>query len=405
MDGARHRSGDGLVLRPQGVQGRDDAPVRSDAASQLQELAERLQIPFNIRRLGRGAIAEDHPLAISGGARKDVLGEADLVLLLGLNVNYLESFGEWRTNARFIQLQSCAADVLTSLPTALEIVADPAMALEQMLEAADSATVESIARRDWVVSVQAKQASFAAAIAEAAIDVSDEAPIHPRWMAKVVADTVTPDTTLIFDAFTASTFLGEQLLARQRAQVLDSGLNAAFGHGVGMAIGAQLARPRNRVLAILGDAGVGLGGGDIETAVRYDLPIVYLIYNDSAFCAGIEEYAYGENFNILAPDAYKGFRFMQDIRYDDMFRPLGCHGELVHDPAQIAPALERAFASGKTAVINLLGTRNVQHPLYNTATAREYFWHLPVNEVAEPARRRHHEYHYPKFHHGQKIDR
>lgn len=375
----------------------------ASAAPQLKVLVERLQIPFNIRRLGRGAIPEDHPLSISGGARKQVVGEADIVLLLGLNVGYLESFGEWKTNAHFIQLQSCAEDVLTTVPTKLEIVADPGMVLEQMLAASETQGAVDADRDPWTARTKALQDEFVRRMAEEALKVSQDAPIHPRWLSKVVSDVTTANTTLVFDSFTASTFLGEHLLAKQAAQVLDAGLSAAFGHGIGMAIGAKLARPDDRVLVMMGDAGVGLGGGDIETAVRYDIPVVYLIYNDSALAAGLEQYCYGENFRVLGPEAYKGFRLTQDVRYDLMYAPLGCYVEHVEDPADIAAALERAFASGKTAVINLISTRHSRHPLYDTATAREMFWHLPADEVEEPARKRHHEFHYPKFHDGKKI--
>ncbi|MBI5275823.1 MAG: thiamine pyrophosphate-binding protein [Burkholderiales bacterium] len=371
----------------------------SGAGPQMQALAERLQIPLNVRRLGRGAIREDHPLAISGGARKQVVSEADVVLLAGLQVNYLESFGEWKTNARFIQLQSCSEDVLLSLPTALEIVADPGVVLEQML-AVDAQPVALAERPAWVDRAATLQQQFLESMADGARKVAQEAPIHPRWLSKIVSDLASPDMTLVFDSFTASTFLGEQLLASQSGQVLDAGLSAAFGHGIGMGIGAKLARRDDRVLVMMGDAGIGLGGGDIETAVRYGLPVVYLVYNDSTFCAGLEQYCYGENFRVLGPEAHKGFRLTQDVRYDLMFEPLGCHVEHVENPADIAAAVERAFASGKTAVINLIGTRHVQHPLYDTATAREMFWHLPPDEVEAPTRKRHHEIHYPRYHNG-----
>ena len=137
--------------------------------------------------------------------------------------------------------------------------------------------------------------------------------------------------------------------------------------------------------------------------MRYGLPIVFLIYNDSTFCAGLEQYCYGDDFRVLGPKAHNGFRLTQDVRYDQMFAPLGCHTEHVERPQDIVPALERAFASGKTAVINLVGTRHVKHPLYDSANAREMFWHLPAEEVEAPTRKRHHEIFYPKYHGGKKI--
>lgn len=373
----------------------------SDSEEVLKTLVERHKIPVSLRRLGRGAIREDHPLAISAGARKDVLGDADVVLLVGLQVAYFEGFGEWKTNARFIQVQNCIDDLVPTLPSEYHLVGDPTTILRQMLESAGSAKVEN-ERAAWLEQAAGAQRKYVARMSADSASVAAQSPIHPRWLAKVVSDFVTPDFNIVFDGFTPSTFLGEQLLAKRSGQVLDAGLSAAFGHGVGMAIGAQIARPGAPVLVMMGDGGMGVGGGDIETAVRYNLPIVFLIYNDSTFCAGLEQYCYGEGFKVLGPEAHKGFRLTQDIRYDLMYAPLGCHVEHVERPEDVGPALKRSFASGKTAVINLIGTRHVQHPLYDSANAREMFWHLPADEVEEPARKRHHEYYYPKFHSGKR---
>lgn len=374
----------------------------SEADQVLKTLVEKAKVPFSLRRLGRGAIAEDHPLAISGGARKDILADADVVLLVGLQVGYLESFGNWKTDAVFIQLQNHAGDILPTLPTELEIVGDPKAVIEQMLSSVEVAHTHPD-RDGWLRRTAEAQKTYLNRMAADADKAASDAPIHPRWLAKVVSDFITPEFNLVFDSFTSSTYLGEHMLAKRSGQVLDAGLSAAFGHGVGMGIGAQMGRPGAPILVMMGDGGIGLGGGDIETAVRYGLPVVFLIYNDSTYCAGLEQYCYGENFRVLGPNAQNGFRLTQDVRYDQMYAPLGCHTEHVERPEDIPMALQRAFNSGKTAVINLVGTRHVRHPLYDSANAREMFWHLPAAEVESPARQRHHEYFYPKFHGGEVI--
>jgi acetolactate synthase-1/2/3 large subunit len=374
----------------------------SEAEQALLDLVERSGTPVNVRRLGRGAIPEVHPLAISGGVRKALLEEADLVLVIGLQLGYLEGFGEFRTPARFIQIQSHADDVLPSLPTALEIVGDPRSVIAQILDASRDMTVDP-GRTAWGERARALQAGIDGRQADEAEQVRTDAPIHPKWLAKVVSGFVTPETSIVFDSFTSSTFLGEQFRARRSGQVLDAGLSAAFGHGIGMAIGAQMGRPGQPVLAMLGDGGIGLGGGDIETAVRYGQPVVFLVYNDDTFCAGVEDYCYGEGFRALGPGAGKGFLLTPGVRYDRMYETLGCHVEHVEHPEDIAPALARSFDSGRVAVINLVGTRRVRHPLYDSASAREMFWHLPADEVEAPARMRHHETFYPKFHGGRRL--
>lgn len=371
----------------------------SHAEDAVLRLVEATQMPFNLRRLGRGSVTEEHPLALNAGVRRDFLRDADLIVLVGLQLGYLESFGNWGTNAKFIQINAAEEDVHPALPTQLELVGDPRAIIEQMLAVGVNADLPS-SRVEWAAQATKAQRTFVAAMEAEAVSASTDSPVHPRWLGKVVSDIVTPDLSIVLDSFTASTYLSDQMRAKRGGQVLDAGLSAAFGHGVGMGIGAQMAQPGKPVLVMLGDGGVGLGGGDIETAVRYGQPVVYLIYNDSALCAGLERYCYGENFRVLGPKAKQGFNLTQDVRYDLMYAPLGCHTEHVESPDQIGPALARAFDSGKTSVINVIGTRHVKHPLYDSANAREMFWHLPADEVEEPARKRHHEHFYPKFHGG-----
>jgi hypothetical protein len=84
-----------------------------------------------------------------------------------------------------------------------------------------------------------------------------------------------------------------------------------------------------------------------------------------------------------------------------MYAPLGCYTENVEEPGQLKGVIERAVASGKTSVINVMGSRDVFHPLYNNVSSKEMFWHLPADEIEAPARERHIQEHYPRFHAGQ----
>lgn len=164
-----------------------------------------------------------------------------------------------------------------------------------------------------------------------------------------------------------------------------------------------MALDRRPVVSVLGDGGVGLGGGDIETAVRYGVPVVYFIYNNSALCGGLEDFAYGKDYSVLGDTARGGYNVTQNVAYEQMFAPLGVHTELVTTADQVGPALQRALDSGRTAVINVIADRDVQPGLYQTAHAGVMFWHLPQDTVGEQARRRHHETLYPRAHGGATI--
>ncbi|WP_066304293.1 thiamine pyrophosphate-binding protein [Bacillus sp. FJAT-29814] len=370
----------------------------SDAGESLESFVEKTGVPFNLRRLARGAIREDHSLAIDGSARKKLIKDADLIVLMGLQVGYFENFGNWDTKAKFIQINEHYGDILPTLPTDIEIVGNIKTILEQMLNGLEK---EKIPRDKVEASynhIANLKEDLLAKKKNNLAELYETRPIHPGVLGKEVSEFLPEDTTIVLDSFTASAFLTDQIVATRSGQILDSGLSGGIGHGIGMGIGVNVARPDSPVFVMMGDGGIGIGGGDIETAVRYGLPVVYMIYNDSTLCAGIEDYCYGKDFRVLGPNAKGGFNFTQDIRYDQMFAPLGCHVEHVTEPEQIKPALKRAFESGKTAVINVIGTKHVFHPLYHTIHAKEMFWHLPADEVEEPVRKRHHEGYYKQFH-------
>src|SRR5262249_56380741 len=103
------------------------------------------------------------------------------------------------------------------------------------------------------------------------------------------------------------------------------------GHGGGMAIGAQLARPGQQVVNISGDGGIGIGGFDMETAARYKLPIVTVLWNNSSW---------GPNFDQMP--GLKGrtdpFNMLPEIRYDKIFPEMGCHGKPLETPKKMVQA-------------------------------------------------------------------
>ncbi len=122
-----------------------------------------------------------------------------------------------------------------------------------------------------------------------------------------------------------------------------------------MAIGAQLARPGKQVVLVIGDGGLGIGGFDIETAVRYGLPVETLLWNNSSWGPGFEEMP-------LLKGRTDPFNMLENIRYDQMFSALGCHTEHVERPGDIRAALQRALRSGKASLINVIGDKRIGHP-------------------------------------------
>jgi acetolactate synthase-1/2/3 large subunit len=121
-----------------------------------------------------------------------------------------------------------------------------------------------------------------------------------------------------------------------------------------MAIGAQLARPGKPVIVVIGDGGFGIGGMELETALKHRLPIVTILWNNSSWGPSFERMP-------MLRGRVEPFDMLPDLRYDRMFEAIGCHGEYVQRPEELVPALERACGAGRPAVVNILGDRRIGH--------------------------------------------
>ncbi len=332
----------------------------SHAEKELQEFVELVNVPVITRRVGRGAVPEDHPLAFSGRARGEILRSADVACIIGLNLGMLEGFGAWAAKLKLIQITESKSDIETAAPTEMIILASPKAALQQMIAFVKENYKNGVPRKEaWLKQVDDTKKKDLARLNATIAQYKGKAPIHPSVLADEVCEFLDKDATIILDSFTASHYFTERFVSKHSGGVLDSGTFAGVGHGVGMGIGAQLARPGKQVVAVMGDGGMGLGGFDIETAVRSEAPVCYLLNNNSAWMSAFSP------LNIKAmptvgvkPDYCP--TFMVPTRYDQLFAAMGAYTERVDKPEDIKPALERAFKSGKTSVLDVMVDRTAQ---------------------------------------------
>ena len=331
----------------------------SDAAAELGELAELLQVPVYTRRAGQGALSEHHALAVRGAFKKPFTSHADVVLALGFKFWSGEHFGQppaWSADATYIQVDPSPGRIGWHVAADQPIVGDPKLVLRQLIDGARARGLDGGRRRGgpWLEELARVRAQFDGALREQESQVHDAMPIHPARVTRELLDVMDPDATLVIDSFTLSGWLSQWFAARFPGQIVDAGPLAPVGHGIGMGIGAQLARPGKQVIVVIGDGGFGIGGMELETALKHKLPIVTLLWNNSSW---------GPSFDQMPMLRGKvdPFDMLPELRYDRMFEAIGCHGEHVTRPDEIRPALERAFASGKPSVINVIGDPRVGH--------------------------------------------
>jgi acetolactate synthase-1/2/3 large subunit len=283
-----------------------------------------------------------------------------LVIAVGFKFWSGEHFGEgptWNDKAQYVQIDPSHSRIGWQVPAAVAIVADPKLALRQLIDEirGRGAVPAPAGRASWLSEVAEARTNYERVLDERERATAQNVPTHPDRLARVLSSMMDSDATLIVDSFTLSGWMTQWFPARFAGQIVDAGPLAPVGHGVGMAIGAQLARPGKQVVLVIGDGGLGIGGWDIETALRYDLPIVSVLWNNSSWGPSFEQMP-------LLRGRTDPFNMLEGIRYDRMFEVLGCHTEHVERPDELEPALERALSSGRAALVNVVGDKRIGHP-------------------------------------------
>ena len=325
------------------------------AADALRVLAERLQAPVFLNGGGRGSLPPDHPLFFSR-ARRTALAEADVLLLVGTRLDFRLNFGQpplIPAETKLIWLDTQAQDIGVNRPADVGISGDVGAIMSQVERGLRKKTSDHHA---WLAAV--REAEEKGREAEEILMSSDATPIHPMRLCRELRDVLDHDAYMVGDGGDIVSYGGRVLHAWEPGHWLDAGPMGTLGAGPGFAIAAKLAHPEQQVALLLGDGSFGLNGMEFETMVRHKLAIVGVIGNDGQW-ATIKHPQKAMLGHSTGSDLAPG------IRYDRMVEAFGGHGELVKRPEQIRPALERAFASGKPACVNVLTDPDV---VYNRMT-------------------------------------
>jgi acetolactate synthase I/II/III large subunit len=183
----------------------------------------------------------------------------------------------------------------------------------------------------------------------------DRIPLHPMRVYAELAPLLDRDAIVVIDAGDFGSYAGRVIDSHLPGCWLDSGPFGCLGSGPGYALAAKLARPDRQVVLLQGDGAFGFSGMEWDTLVRHNVPVVSVIGNNGIWALEKHpmEALYG--YSVVA-------ELRPGTRYDEVVRALGGHGELVSAPAELRPALERAFASGLPAVVNVLTDPTVAYP-------------------------------------------
>ncbi|WAW11212.1 oxalyl-CoA decarboxylase [Oxalobacter vibrioformis] len=324
--------------------GKGAAYAQADA--DIKALVEDTGIPFLPMSMAKGLLPDNHPQC-AGPARSYVLPECDVVLIVGARLNWLLGNGKGNTWGnqlkKFIQIDILPQEIDSNVPIAAPLVGDIASCIAALREAlkgmpkADAAWMGGIAER-----VNASKEKLAPTL-------KVETPpgmMNYRNSLGALRDVLAkyPSVTLVNEGANAldnTRMIVDQYQPRKR---IDSGTWGIMGIGMGACIGAAVVTGEP-VVAVEGDSAFGFSGMEVETMVRYNLPICVIVMNNGGIYKGNETNAGG--YDDPSPTS-----FAPGSRYDKMIEAFGGVGVNAQTPAELAAAVEEAIKSRKPTLIN-----------------------------------------------------
>jgi len=317
---------------------------------EVRHLAEMIGIPVFLNGLGRGCLPADHELAFSR-ARSTALQDADVALVVGVPMDFRLGFGgSFGGETKIIRLD-VAANALTRnrLPD-VDLVGDVRATLAGLREAA---AVKEPRTRPWLEQLRNVETEKRAA--EGAELGDERSPLHPVRVYRELNEVLDRDAIVVGDGGDFVSYAGRYIETYEPGCWMDPGPFGCLGAGPGQAIGAKVAHPDRQVCLLLGDGAFGFAGMEFDTMARHGLGVVGVMGNNGIW--GLEhhpmQFLYG--YSVAA-------ELQPETRYDELVETLGCDGILVREPGELKPALERAFASGRPTLVNVLTDPEVAYP-------------------------------------------
>ena len=321
----------------------------------LRALAEELRIPVFLNGLARGCLPADHELAFSR-ARGTGLRGADVALVIGAPLDFRLGFGAaFAQDAEIVVIDVADPDRDSPRRLAAELYGALPATLDGLRAAAAGAGSGAPAseRQIWIESLRATENESRAG--EAGELGDGRAPLHPVRVYGELMRILDRNAVVVGDGGDFVSFAGRLIDSFEPGGWLDPGPLGCLGCGFGYALAAKLARPDRQVVLLLGDGAFGFSGMELDTLARHGVAVVAVVGNNGIWA--LEKHPM---------EAIYGYSVAADLRpatrYDQVAEALGCHGELVSEPTELRPALERAFESGGPALVNVLMDPTVAYP-------------------------------------------
>jgi acetolactate synthase-1/2/3 large subunit len=319
----------------------------SEAHEELRRLIELTDSPVYLNAMGRGSIPQDHPRFFSR-TRRGALGKADCILIIGTPLDFRLSYGKrFNPEATTIQVDTDPQELARNRDIDIPIESDARAFLESLLGELDGSKFN---HSDWINELRDGENKTRGQMEEWMN--SDRVPIHPLRLVAEIANFVDENTIVVGDGGDIVNLAARVLPVNQPGQWYDPGPFGTLGVGTGFCMAIHSVYPQKRILMVNGDGAFGLNGFDFDTFVRFNMPVVSVVGNDRQW----GQITVGQRA-MYGKDRVIASLLGDNCRYDKIVEGMGGHGEYVTEPDQIRPAIERAFASGKPACVNVIMDR------------------------------------------------
>ncbi|MFI5728694.1 thiamine pyrophosphate-binding protein [Kribbella sp. NPDC051587] len=314
----------------------------SEAAT---DFVRALDVPAFMNGAARGTLGpgDPHHFHLS---RRYGFNNADLIIIVGTPFDFRMGYGRrLPKSATVVQIDMDYRTVGKNRDVDLGLVGDPGAILAAVTQAS-TGRVRKADRQAWFKELRAEEeAAYQKRLPR---QLSDANPIHPLRLAHEINEFLTEDSIYIGDGGDIVTFSGGVVQPKSPGHWMDPGPLGTLGVGVPFVLAAKYARPDKEVVALFGDGAFSMTGWDFETLIRFNLPFVGVIGNNSS----MNQIRYGQEAKY-GHDRGRVGNTLGDVKYDEFARNLGGYGEEVRDPKDIGPAMQRARESGLPSLINV----------------------------------------------------
>jgi acetolactate synthase-1/2/3 large subunit len=308
------------------------------------EFARALNVPVFMNGAARGTLPPGDPHHFHM-TRRYAFNNADVIVIVGTPFDFRMGYGKrLRKEATVVQIDMDYRTVGKNRDIDLGLVGDPGAILAAVTRAAPGGS--SGRREPWLQALREEEQRL--------VDermprlLQDSVPIHPLRLAHEINGFLTDNSMFIGDGGDVVTFHGGVVQPKGPGLWMDPGPLGTIGVGVPFVMAAKAARPDREVVALFGDGAFALTGWDFETLVRFDLPFVGIVGNNSY----MNQIRYGQAQKYGWDRGDVGNK-LGDVKFDEFAKMLGGYGEEVRNPKDLRPAFERARESGRPSLINV----------------------------------------------------